>query len=84
MGRMKDEIDLLREQLGNAEEVLQSNISTFLDLRQQVEDLRESLNTAIQWIDDGTDQEGRDLIVMPFRAKYFPLTADPGLDSENK
>jgi hypothetical protein len=34
-------------------------------------ELKESLRVALQWIDDGTDQEGRDLIVAPLRAKHF-------------
>jgi hypothetical protein len=46
-------------------------------------EIKEDLRNALQWIDDGTDQEGRDLIVGPLRAKHFPQKADPGLDSEN-
>jgi hypothetical protein len=46
-------------------------------------EIKEDLRNALQWIDDGTDQEGRDLIVGPLRAKHFPPKADPGLDSEN-
>ena len=34
-------------------------------------DVKNDLKNALQWIDDGTDQEGRDLIVGPLRAKHF-------------
>ena len=35
-------------------------------------ELKESLRTALQWIDDRADQVGRDLIVAPLRANHFP------------
>lgn len=34
-------------------------------------EIKEDLRNALQWIDDGNDQEGRDLIVGPLRAKHF-------------
>ena len=34
-------------------------------------ELKEALREALQWIDDGDDQKGRDLIVRPLRAKFF-------------
>ncbi len=35
-------------------------------------DLKKDLKTALQWIADGDDQQGKDLIVDPFASKYFP------------
>ena len=76
MGRMRDEIDLLRKEL-------EDERVKALDWFCAYGEMKMDLKTALQWIDDGTDQEGRDLIVEPLRAKYFPPKADPILDSEN-
>ena len=53
-------------------------------LLKSLNETKESLRVALQWIDDGNDQEGRDLIVGPFRAKHFTPKSAPGLDSENE
>jgi hypothetical protein len=76
MGRMRDEIDLLRKEL-------EDERVKALDWFCAYGEMKMDFKTALQWIDDGNDQEGRDMIVEPFRAKYFPPKADPSLDSEN-
>jgi len=76
MGRMRDEIDLLRKEL--EDERIKA-----LDWFCAYGEMKMDLKNALQWIDDGTDQELLDLIVGPLRAKHFPPKADPGLDSEN-
>ena len=40
-------------------------------LERELNQVRKDLKIALHWIDDGVDQEGRDLIVNPMRAKYF-------------
>jgi ABC-type phosphate transport system auxiliary subunit len=40
-------------------------------LERELNQVRKDLKRALHWIDDGIDQEGRDLIVNPMRAKYF-------------
>jgi hypothetical protein len=40
-------------------------------LERELNEMRKDLKNALDWIDDGVDQEGRDLIVDPMRAKYF-------------
>lgn len=37
----------------------------------KLNEMRKDLKRALYWIDDGVDQEGRDLIVNPMKAKYF-------------
>jgi len=37
---------------------------------QIITEIRKDLKIALQWIDDGADQEGRDLIVAPMMAKH--------------
>lgn len=39
-------------------------------LQKQISELKKDLLTCLSWIDDGDDQEGKDLIVGPIRAKY--------------
>lgn len=51
------------------------------EVTKQRGDLRNDLKNALHWIDDGVDQEGRDLIVNPMRAKYF---SDEKLTTETK
>jgi hypothetical protein len=36
-----------------------------------IDGLLADLKNALDWIDDGVDQEGRDLIVNPLRAKHL-------------
>lgn len=36
-----------------------------------INELRKDLRIALQWIDDGFDEEGHDLIVAPMMAKHF-------------
>ena len=76
MGRMRDEIDLLRKEL-------EDERVKALDWFCAYGEMKMDFKTALQWIDDGNDQDGRDLIVEPFRAKHFPPKSDIGLDSEN-
>ena len=52
-----------------------------------IDELRKDLKNALHWIDDGVDQEGRDLIVNPLRAKHFtkePMLAEKSPINELK
>lgn len=42
-----------------------------LRLELELNEMRKDLKNALHWIDDGVDQEGRDLIANPMKAKYF-------------
>ena len=56
-----------------AEQVWEHTEAKLDELISERETLREDLKTAIQWIDDGVDQEGQDLIVRPMMAKHFEI-----------
>lgn len=73
----KHETKIVREEL-------EATRKEAIDLFIAYHEAKESLRVALNWIADShDDQEGRDLIVEPFRAKHFPTKADLGLDSEN-
>ena len=61
---LQREIKTLRERVKELEE---ASLDWFI----QAQNIKTDLKTALQWIDDGVDQEGRDLIVDPLNAKYF-------------
>lgn len=70
----KHEIKVLRDELAKADEVLRSNISTFLDLREQVEEARAC---AVELRESLCRPEWAKPIVFPWE------NAGTSLDSEN-
>ena len=80
----REEITTLERNLGKALSVQRQYFNDFqreqahrVAKEEEVKGLLEDLKTALQWIDDGIDeegdQEGRDLIVKPMMAKHFDI-----------
>lgn len=82
-GKLEKERDAWKHNAKLLADELKSENEKAIDWFIHANEIKEDLRNALQWIDDGNDQEGRDLIVGPLRAKHFPPKAGPGLDSEN-
>lgn len=73
MSRLRDEIDLLRAELKKSTEALESNITTFIDQREQIQEARE-IAAAMR---RGSIQAEY------FKTHPFPWETPASLDSEN-
>lgn len=74
MGRMRDEIDLLRAELKKSSEALEANITTFIDQREQIQEAREIAEAMRR----GSIQAEY------FQTHPFPWETPARLDSENE
>lgn len=70
-GKMEMERNLWKHDAKLLADELESENEKAIDWFIHAHELKKALREALQWIDDGDDQKGRDLIVGPLRAKFF-------------